>query len=135
MIRSIFEAIRGPSKNKNLNDRAKIIEDVLYGQLSSPDSEAVQAVAQLTSALCSNQCAGVVDAGVFIFFKVKNDNDEFQIFSKRLTIKERAIINNAPTLLKNPYRILEDLENAIALDHDRAEELRLIAASNSDPTS
>ena len=127
MLRRFFEAIRVVPSSNQVRGRAEVVEDVLYGLNSNSDSEAVQAVAQLTSALCSNQCAGVVDAGFFIFFKVRNGEGDFQIFHKRLTVRERKVINANPTVLSDPYQILEKLEGAVGLEHQRAEELRAIS--------
>lgn len=128
MLRRIFSAIREGLTSKQVTDRAGVIEDVLLGKMSGNDSEAIQAVAQLTTALCNNKCEAVVDAGFFIFFKVKKD-DNFQIFHKRLTVQERATINNKPSILQEPMRILESFDNAVALDAARALELRAIALS------
>ena len=104
-------------------------EDVLLGRLSGNDTEAVRAVAELTTALCNNKCEGVVDAGFFIFFKVLNEAGHFQIFHKRLTVEERAIINQQPSMLMEPSRLLVRLEHAIGLELERAAELRAIAQS------
>lgn len=129
MLRKFFSAIRRGISSKEVTGRAGVIEDVLLGKMSGNDSEAILAVAQLTTALCNNKCEGVVDAGFFIFFKVMNSSGHFQIFHKRLTVAERAMINDQPSLLKEPMKILERFDKAVALEQARAEELRSIALS------
>lgn len=127
MLTRVFSAIKKVFSKQQVSERAEIAEDILYGKASSADLDAVRAVAELTAALCSNQCAGVVDAGVFVFFKIKTDKGDFQIFHKRLTVRERAAINKKPSILSEPYRLLERLDDVVALEHDRATELRQIA--------
>jgi hypothetical protein len=117
-------------QNKEVKDRAEIVQDVLFGKSSGTDADAILAVAQLTTALCNNQCAAVVDAGPFVFFKIKTESGEFQIFHKRLTVRERKIINDQPSLLADPYGLLKSIENVLALDHDRAAEFRKLALGN-----
>lgn len=127
MFAKFFSAIKKGLSSKEVTDRAELVEDVLFGKTSGSDSEAVLAIAQLTKSLCNNKTAAAVDAGLYVFFKIKTESGDFQIFHKRLTVRERAVINHKPTLLTDPYRLLENLENAIALSHERAEELRRIA--------
>lgn len=127
MLTRMFSAVQKRLSGKHVSDRASIAEDVLFGNASSSDTEAVLAVAQLTTALCNNKCAGVVDAGVFIFFKAKAEDGDFQIFYKRLTVRERALLNDQPSILRDPYSLLEKLDKARQLDQDRATELRKIA--------
>ncbi len=127
MLTKVIEKIRRIVNRPSVKERAELVEDVLYGRTSETDTMAVQAVAQLTTALCNNQCEGVVDAGTFIFFKVKANTEHFQIFHKKLTVRERRLLNNNPTILKEPYKILEKLENAVVLDREQAERLRAIA--------
>jgi hypothetical protein len=131
VLKRVFSAIREGLTSKQVTDRAGVVEDVLLGKMSGNDSEAIQAVAQLTTALCNNKCEGVVDAGFFIFFKVKTKDDNFQIFHKRLTVKERSVINDKPSILLEPTRILERFDDAVALDAAKALELRAIALSSS----
>lgn len=124
-----MKGIQRLASRSSVVERAEIIEDVLYGRASETDILAVQAVAQLTTALCNNQCEGVVDAGTFIFFKIKANSDHFQIFFKKLTVRERRLLNNTPTILNEPYKILEKLENAVVLDREQANRLREIAGA------
>lgn len=134
MLGKFINGIRRIASRSEVLERAEIVEDVLYGRTSDADTSAVQAVAQLTTALCNNQCEGVVDAGTFVFFKVRANTEHFQIFHKKLTIRERRLLNNNPTILNEPYKILEKLEKAVALDRQQAERLREIAQrSNEKP--
>lgn len=129
MWNRFFSAVRKGVTSQVVLDRAGMVEDVLLGKMSGNDIEAVRVVAEVTTALCSNNCEGMFDAGFFIFFKVRNEDGVFQIFHKRLGVEERAILNRYPTLLNEPSRLLERLENAIPLELARAAELRAIRQS------
>lgn len=130
MFKKSLKFIKNAITSKEVLDRAIIAEDILWGRATGADSEAVQAVSQLTTALCNNNCEGVVDAGIFIFFKVKNNEGSYQIFHKRLSVKERSIINEHPTILENPYKIFENLEKCAALGFDQAAEMREVALNH-----
>ena len=132
MLNEIVKGIRRLVGRDELQERAEIIEDVLYGRSSTADTSAVEAIAHLTTALCNNQCEGVVDAGFFIFFKVKANTTDFQIFHKRLTVRERRLLNKNPTILSQPHMILEKLESAAVLDREQAGRLREISRKASE---
>ena len=129
MWSKLFSAIRSGLSNKQVIDRAGMVEDVLLGKMSGNDVEAVRAVAEITTALCSNNCEGIFDGGFFIFFKVRTEAGTFQIFYKRLGVDERAILTRHPTLLLEPSKLLQRLENALPLALERAAELRAIVGS------
>ncbi|MBO6551503.1 MAG: hypothetical protein JJ926_09565 [Roseitalea sp.] len=122
----IFSYFKRVINRESVSEKADIIEDLLLGRAASSDTESIKAVAQLTTALCNNQCEGVVDAGPFIFFKLKANSDQFQIFHKRLTVRERRVLNRNPTILNDPYKILEKLEGAVRLEDERATQFRSI---------
>ncbi|MDB5577713.1 MAG: hypothetical protein JWR80_2889 [Bradyrhizobium sp.] len=130
MPSKLFSAVKGFFTSSEVSDRAQVVEDVLFGKTSGTDADAVLAVANLTTSLCNNKCTATVDAGLFVFFKAMNEAKEFQIFYKRLTVRERTIINERPTLLKDPHLLLENLEHALALSHERAAALRVISLAD-----
>lgn len=133
MLSRFFGGIRSTANKKEVQDRAKIAEDVLFGQVSGNDIEAIKAVAEVVSSLCDNQTEGVFDGGVFVFFKIKNESGNFQVFSKRLTVQERAIINEKPTIMADPYQLLQNLEVAKAISREKTLELREIAGREPSP--
>ncbi|MEO1019491.1 MAG: hypothetical protein AAFY56_17635, partial [Pseudomonadota bacterium] len=53
-----------------IEKRARVAEDVLFGRLSGSDVEAIGKIAELTTALCNNDCEAAMDGGIFVFFKV-----------------------------------------------------------------
>lgn len=130
MLSRFFSGRRSSTSKKEVLDRSRIIEDVLFGQASSSDNDAIRAVAELVSSLCDNKTEAVVDAGVFVFFKIKGPNENFRVFTKRLTVRERAILNDTPTIIGDPYTLLKKLEDAKALDPAKTIELRTIAGRN-----
>ena len=127
MFSKFFSSIKSAFSNKDVKERADILENLLYGQASSSDLEGIHAIAQLTTSLCNNNCGGVVDAGVFVFCKIKDTSGDFQIMYKRLTVQERIKLNERPTLLQDPYKLLENLESAVMLDRQEAIKLKQIA--------
>lgn len=127
MLSKIFSVVKNVLSKKQVQDRAGLLEDALYGHGAKPDIEAVMAVANLTTALCNNKCSAAVDAGMFVFFKVELENEKFQIFHKRLTVRERGLLNRQPSLLNEPQTLLEKLDDPLPLDHDRALELRQLS--------
>jgi hypothetical protein len=132
MLSKFFRVFRSNVSNEEIKSRINLAEDVLYGKISAGDTDALKAVADLTAAVCSNKCTCVVDAGIFIFIKVKNTEGEFQIYFKKLTTEERIILNERPSLLAKPYTILERIEEIKTLNDKRALELKKIADSNKD---
>lgn len=93
MLSRFFSVFRSAISKKEVIDRASIAEDILFGQISGADIEAVKAISELVSALCDRKTEGAIDAGVFVFLKIKSESGIFQVFTKRLTVQERAIIN------------------------------------------
>jgi hypothetical protein len=133
MLRRVFKAIGRAVGSDETKDRAKLVEDVLFGNLASADVEAMRVVSELVSSLCDRKSEAAIDGRIFVFFKVKKSDGEFQVFTKTLTVTERALINSQPTILAEPHRLLERLENAKAVDAKRAAELRRIAGRESPP--
>lgn len=129
MLTRAFKAIRGLLASRQISERAELLEDALYGHGSKPDIEAISAIAGLTTALCNNKCSAAVDAGLFVFFKIQLESGDFQIFYKRLTRRERTLLNRRPSLLKEPAKLLESLDDPIPLEHVKAAELRRISLS------
>lgn len=121
--------------NEQLQDRAELVEDVLYGAMSSADSEAVKATAELTTALCNNDCEAAVDAGSYVFFKVRNSEDKYQVFFKRLNVRDRNYLNHNPSAMKEPMKLLERFEEGRALGFERAAELRQISVDEKEKDS
>lgn len=113
-------------KSKDVKDRAALAEDVAFGLGANNDIEAIRATAELTTSLCNNGVEAAVDGHFFVYFKVKNAEGNFQIFHKRLTIRERAILNRSPSLLQKPQELLGQFERYRAVEIERAAELRSI---------
>lgn len=124
MLIRIRNAWRALMSSGELAGRVEIVEDVLYGAMSTTDSEAIKATAELTTALCNNSCEAAVDAGSYVFFKIKNQDDEYQVFYKRLNTRDRKYLNSHPSALKHPMQLLDRLEVGEALEFERAAELR-----------
>lgn len=134
MLTRSFKAVKRLLTGKNVSDSAELVGDALYTHGSKPDIEAISAVAGLTTALCNNQCSAAVDAGLFVFFKIQLESGDFQIFYKRLTRRERTLLNRQPSLLKEPTNLLESLDDPVALEHDKASEFRRISMDEADKT-
>ena len=124
---AFISKIKDVFTSDDVKNRAEVLEDVLHGKGSATDIEALNALATLITALCNNKTAGVVHGGVFIFYKIKNEAGDFVIFYKRLTVQERILINRRPTLLQDPYKLLENIEAGIAIEAQQALKLREIA--------
>lgn len=127
MLKRFKSAWKALISSDALQERSEVVEDVLYGKMSSMDIEAIKATADFVTAVCSNNCEAAVDAGSIVFFKVKNENGEYQIIHKRLNVRERIFLNKNPTALKSPMVLLERFESGIPLDFDHAAELRRIS--------
>lgn len=110
-----------------IEKRARVAEDVLFGRLSGSDVEAIGKIAELTTALCNNDCEAAMDGGIFVFFKVEVEPSKFQIFHKRLTVRERALLSSKPSLLQDPSRLLEKFDEVAGLHAEKAAEFRKLA--------
>lgn len=133
MLGRFFRAVGRALNSTETKDRAKLVEDVLFGNLASADVEAMKVVAELVSSLCDRKIEASIDARIFVFFKVKKSNGDFQVFTKTLTVGERALINDQPTIMAEPQRLLEKLEGAKGIDPERTSELRRIAGRDAPP--
>ena len=133
MLGRFFRAVGRAVNSKETRDRAKLVEDVMFGNLASADIEAMKVVSELVSSLCDRETEAAIDGRIFVFFKIRNSNGTFQVFTKTLTVSERALINAQPTILADPHRLLEKLEDAKSVDPERAAELRRIAGREVPP--
>jgi hypothetical protein len=133
VLRRIFRAIGRAISSDETRDRAQLVEDVLFGSLATADIEAMKVVSELVSSLCDRKTEAVIDGMIFIFCKIKNEKGDFQVLTKRLTVRERALINSYPTIISEPHRLLEKLENVKLISPDRAGELRKIAGREQPP--
>ena len=105
------------------------IVDILYGRYSKADIDATLATAQLTSSLCNNKCTATLDAGIFIFIKLKKEDGEYHIYHKRMTVRDRLILEREPDLIEKPDDLFKRLSGSlIALEIEQANILRKIAS-------
>lgn len=109
---------------KEFKERANLVEDALFGKASAQDYEGMKALAPLVTALCNNNTACVCDGGPYVFYKIKNQDGDFVVFYKRLTVGERRILNNNPTLLGDPHKLLENIKAGIEMEKKQADKLR-----------
>ena len=105
-----FKWITNKFRTKQAREKIKIAEDMLFGKGNSEiDQRIAESTARLTEALCKNSTQGVVDAGAFIFAKIKQTDGTFAIYSKRLSINDRMMLNDQPQLLDDPSSLLSQL--------------------------
>lgn len=104
----MFQWVRRFFSSKATVDRVKIAEEMLLGAASIKiDQQIAESTAKLAEAFCKNSVPGVVDTGIFIFVKMPDDQGRFRIFAKRLSLEERIKLNEQPSLLDAPEKILE----------------------------
>jgi hypothetical protein len=104
--------------------RAEIVEDVLFGKASiDTDVKVVEMTARLVEALDRRTTAAAVDTGLFLFLKVPDGDGKYQMMARRLTVSDRAALNEDPTLVQRPTEILELLK-ARRIEPERLGEIR-----------
>ncbi len=86
MISRSWSNIKNFVGSENVKQRGEVLGGILASSASYGDHEALKALAPLVTALCSNNITGVSDVGLYIFYKIKNESGEYQIFFKRLTV-------------------------------------------------
>ena len=110
--------------NPDVLDRAKLIEDTLFGHATiDVDERIVKMTSDLVKNL-DNTSDAVVDAGMFILIKRTNKSGNSQILGKRLTVSERRILNNNPSLIQEPQKLLSRLEDLKQVPSERISELK-----------
>lgn len=119
VLKSLFSSPLGDERASEL---------AIFGPLQSSQLKEVEALQELVSALNQNANDAVVDVGSFIFIKTKNSAGEPQIFSKRLTVFERAQLNENPSLLEDPKTLLQLLGEVGLSSLDLAEEVKSVRA-------
>ena len=104
----MFQWVRRFFSSKATVDRVKIAEEMILGTASIKiDQQIAESTAKLAEAFCKNSVPGVVDTGIFIFVKMPDAQGRFRIFAKRLSLDERIKLNEQPSLLDAPDKILE----------------------------
>ncbi len=92
--------------------RADIAENVLLGKA---DIEATVALAKaavdLENAFKGKKGAIAIDMGLFVFLRKSSEDGDGHTFFKRLTVEERALLNDDPTLLGDPDRLFDAIKD------------------------
>jgi hypothetical protein len=105
--------LRALASRKEVLDRAAAVEDVLFGYGNiNIDKQVVEMTVMLVKALKDSSSPAVVDAGLFLFLKMCDGSGSTQIFVKRLTISDRAVLNDDPTIVQTPTALLARLRDA-----------------------
>jgi hypothetical protein len=119
---------------REVQDKAKIIEDMLFGFGNIDiDNKIVEMTAKLVTALKDGASAAVIDSGAFLFIKVPDASGGSHVFCKGLTIRDRTILNNDPTIVGAPTEVLSRLQEAREISHERLEELENIVLGHPSP--
>jgi len=104
----MFKRVRTFFSSKDVNDRAKIAEDIIFGKSNiEVDQGIAEATARLAEAFCKTNSPGIVDAASFLFVKLPGDDGVFRIWSKRLTIDDRILLNENPSLANDPKAVAD----------------------------
>lgn len=126
----MFEWARRFFASKATSDRVKIAEEMILGAASIKiDQQIADSTAKLAEAFCKNSVPGVVDTGIFIFVKLPDNQGRFRIFSKRLSLDERLKLNDQPSLLDAPEKILESF-SLRQLDTEKFSSQKLLGAKD-----
>ena len=103
----MFKAIKQFFSNSEVQQRSKIAEDTLYGRANyEADTAIAEATARLAEAFCRTNSPGVVDTSTFLFVKVPDENGQFRIWSKRLTVDDRIALDENPGLANHPSEVI-----------------------------
>ncbi len=79
------------------------------------DLKVVEMVSKLVDTLDGKADVAAIDAGVFLFLKIK-DGDDFRIVAKRLNKRDRKVIDDNPSLLLEPVALLEHIDGTREVD-------------------
>jgi hypothetical protein len=112
--------LRDSLAEPEVNKRARAVEDLLFGHGNiDVDKKVVEMTASLVSALKGSSSGAVVDSGLFLFIKLPDGEGDFHIFAKRLTLEDRAILNEDPTIVQTPATTLSRLRDARKISAER----------------
>jgi hypothetical protein len=110
-------------------ERASAVEDLLFGHGNIDiDKKVVEMTASLVSALKESSSAAVIDSGLFLFIKLPDGEGSFHILAKRLTLRDRAVLNEDPTIVQTPAKALRRLKDARKVSSERIRSLELALA-------
>jgi hypothetical protein len=119
-LKRIIFSLRRFVSRRDVMEKAEIVQDVLFGHATvDVDEKVVNMTATLVTSLSGNASAAVVDTGLFIFIKIPDGAGSHQILAKRLTVDDRRILNNDPTLISQPQAILQRIKDAKQIEKDR----------------
>ena len=126
-IRDAWFKLRRVGASEAAMRRARVLEDVGFGRLSH-DADIKLAKAALELIEQSSKIPGsiVLDMGSFLFLKIQRSEGQFDCYSKKLSIEERAFLNANQKILKEPDVILQKLNGCILISSDatKIEDLR-----------
>jgi hypothetical protein len=112
--------------NPDVQERAQAVEDALFGGVSIIiDEKASRMINETIDTLGKVKVkSALIDCGMFLFIQTKDEDDNPNIYAKRLTFEDRRTIDDNPELLKDPHNILENLGNMKRIRRERIEAIR-----------
>lgn len=133
-FQDIFLSGKKALANKEVQARVAAMEDALFGHANiDVDLKVVEMTAKLVTALSENDShAAVVDSGLFLFIKLSDGSGGYDIFAKRLTLSDRATLNEDPTIVQTPAAVLDRLKDARKIRVEKLREIDEAAASSAD---
>ncbi|MEM9438991.1 MAG: hypothetical protein AAGA73_00950 [Pseudomonadota bacterium] len=104
-----------------IKKRASNVEEVLFGSIKSDlDDRVIDMVCKLMEKFkLSGASTAAVDTGMFLFVLIPDSDGNSSVLAKRLTIWDRSLLNENPSLLKKPLELVEWLEEMKIVDLER----------------
>jgi hypothetical protein len=121
--RTIY-VIKNTVSHEGVQDRAKAVEDALFGAKVVMDQRAAEMISDVVGALTKSKAkSALIDAGKFLFIKTIDDSGEPSIYVKKITLDDRIIIDENPEILRKPDAIIKKLDQIKKINLDRLEEI------------
>ena len=112
LYKRILDHLRAALGSQKVQDRAQIVEDVLFGKQSLEIATGIAgATSSLIESLKNQKGTVIIDAGLFLFLRLPADDGEVDIFAKRLTVEERAMLDADPERILRPDDILTTIKD------------------------
>jgi uncharacterized protein YjbI with pentapeptide repeats len=103
--------IKGLANSSKVKERAGVAGNVLLGQQDRETTVALaKAAVELENAFKGKKGAIAIDMGLFIFLRKSSQDGDGDTYFKRLTIKERSLLDDDPTLLGDPERLFSEIK-------------------------
>lgn len=114
-IRTIKYKIKKGLSRKEVASTVNIAGDVLYGHLTSEaDSRLMSSLSEMLKSIDGIKNV-VIDSGPFLIIKISH-SENVSLYVKRLTLRDRAILNENASILEDPYKVLASITNLYRID-------------------